>query len=113
MGIIDNIYENKKAGQDRYRKDAINEAGKIANILGEKFGATKVILYGSFSREGAFDIASDIDIAVKGIEDRYLKAYGHCLRVSRFNIDLKAYEDMPLYFRRKVDKEGKVMYAKK
>lgn len=56
-----------------------------------------------------FDSASDIDLAVKGLGNKYFKAYGYCLRSSRFKLDMKAYEDMPKSFKQVVDKQGRIL----
>lgn len=58
-------------------------------------------------------MASDIDIAVKGIGDKYLMAYGYCPGLSRFNLDIRAYEDMPLKLRKRIEREGRCLYEKK
>ena len=106
MGIAETIEKKKATIQEKTVKAAINDARHIASILVKKFGASEVILYGSLIGKKNFDSASDIDIAVKGLGDRYLKAYGYCLRNSKFNLDMKAYEDMPQKFRKVVDTKG-------
>ncbi|MEA1963821.1 MAG: nucleotidyltransferase domain-containing protein [Candidatus Aerophobetes bacterium] len=95
------------------KNEALKNAEYIARILGEQFGADEVILYGSLVKEVFFDVTSDIDLAVKGLGDKYLKAYGYCLRLSEFNLDIKAYEDMPESFRKGVSSEGRCLYAKR
>lgn len=113
MGIVNSIYEKKMNLQQQRRKEALREAKHIARILGERFGAKEVILYGSLSQERYFDMASDIDIVAKGLGDQYLKAYGYCLRLSKFNLDIRAYEDLPDQYKKKVNEEGRCLYAKK
>lgn len=113
MGVLDIAYKEKEKKYLKVKNSALTEAVKIAKILCKKFGATKVMLYGSLAKnKGSFDMASDIDLAVKGLGDRYLKAYGYCLRQSEFDLDVKAYEDMPLHFKQKVDKEGRLLCEK-
>ncbi len=113
MSIIDYVYEKKVAAYKQRRKMALSEARKIARILGEKFGAKEVILYGSLSRGEQFDMTSDIDLVVGGLGEKYLRAYGYCLRLTQFDLDMRAYEDLPSSWRKQVKKEGKVLYAKR
>lgn len=114
MNILDTVYfKKKKEGLARKHK-AWLEAKRIAYMLGKKFSATEVILYGSLShKERPFDQASDIDLAVRGLGDKYFKAYGYCLQMSPFNLDIRPYEDMPLHFKYRVDKEGVRLYGKR
>ncbi|MFZ5911653.1 MAG: nucleotidyltransferase family protein [Chloroflexota bacterium] len=55
------------------RRRALTVARKAAKLLKEKFGAKKVILFGSLARRGGFTRFSDIDLAVRGVKD-YLTA---------------------------------------
>ena len=47
MGIIKKVVERRKQFLAKHKKEATLFANKIARILGEKFKAEKVILYGS------------------------------------------------------------------
>jgi len=114
MGIISILYKNKHKERVLLRRRAFAEAKEIAHILGEKFGARKVMLYGSLAQEGRyFDSASDIDLAVRGLGRNYLKAYGHCLQLGRFDLDLKAYEDMPKETKERIARIGRFLYERK
>lgn len=113
MSIINNIFRERDKIQLRAKKAALREAKRIAYILADRFGAKEVVLYGSLAKKRYFDAASDIDIAVRGLGDKYLKAYGYCLGLSRFNLDIKVYEDMPDSFKSRVDKQGRLLYAEK
>jgi predicted nucleotidyltransferase len=98
----------------RRKRCAFAEARRISKILGHKFGAKKVLLYGSLMRENAvFDNASDIDLAVEGLRGKFLSAYGYCLRVSRYPIDLKEYDILPEKFRKTILKTGRSLYERK
>ncbi|APB33752.1 DNA polymerase beta domain-containing protein [Gloeomargarita lithophora Alchichica-D10] len=62
-------------------------AQKCAKILQEKYGATKVVLFGSMLTK--IHEQSDIDLAVWGLADRfYFPAYAELLDISNFSIDL-------------------------
>ena len=109
MGIIEVIEKRKFKEHKKLVSDALEEANIIAKILVNKFGAKEVLLYGSLLNSDHFSNESDIDISVKGLENNYFKAYGYCLRKSKFNIDIKAYEDMPENFRKNIRKFGKIL----
>jgi len=110
MGILKNVLKERNKIRKKKISDALKEAKKISDILSTKFGAKEVILYGSLLEEKYFDEASDIDLAVKGLGDRYFKAYGYCLRISKFNLDIRPYEDIPQKFKDIVDKRGIKLY---
>ena len=112
MGIINRIYNKRMSLRLTHKEEALREAKRIAEILGEQFGASEVILYGSLAKDAWFDAASDIDLAVKGLGDNYLTAYGYCLGISRFNLDIKPYEDMPEKYSKTIAKEGRFLYAR-
>jgi predicted nucleotidyltransferase len=113
MGIVNNVLMREERRRSKLIKDAMKDAGRMASVLGKRFGAAEVILYGSLAEQKYFDKASDIDIAVKGIGEKYFKAYGYCLRLSKFNLDIRQYEDMPQRFKERVDKKGISLYAKR
>jgi len=108
MGIIENAYKRRIKLRNKKIEDALKEAKNISDILVTKFGAKEVILFGSLLEKKHFDDASDIDLAVKGLGNNYFKAYGYCLRVSKFDLDIKPYEDMPPNFKRIVDDGVKI-----
>lgn len=96
----------------RREKQALSQAKRLSVQLCERFGAKEVLLFGSLAK-GRFDYASDIDLAVKGMQADYLKGYAFCLGETDFPLDLKVYEEMPAWLRKKVDKEGRTLYAGK
>ncbi len=113
-GLISKIHNYKHKKYLELRRLALSEAQRIAYELGRKFGAKEVILYGSLSkRDKIFDGASDIDLAVRGLGRNYLRAYGHCLQLGRFTLDIKAYEDLPQEVRAKIKRKGLLLYAQK
>jgi len=89
------------------RRRAMNTARKAAKLLKEKFGAKEVILFGSLARRGDFTRFSDIDLAVRGVED-YLTAMDKVLYMSpEFKIDLVDLAFCLPALRADVEKEGK------
>jgi len=114
MRLINRIYKEKRKESALLRWWAYLEARKITRILGKKFGAERVVLFGSLAKKDShFDMASDIDLAAQGLGGHFFQAYGYCAQVGRFNLDLKPYEDMPEYFKGRIEQEGSVLYEKK
>jgi len=61
--------------RDLRAKLAWEVAGKAAHLLRERFGAGKVMVFGSLLRPGHFDERSDVDLAAWGIpEENFLSA---------------------------------------
>ncbi|MGM0367509.1 MAG: nucleotidyltransferase family protein [Actinomycetota bacterium] len=112
MGILKILQKSKIEKKKAETKRALKEAKNISKILVEKFGAKKVFLYGSLAREKNFDDLSDIDLAVVGLGNKYLKAYGHCIMESKFKLDIRAYEDMTDKFKNIISKEGLILYER-
>jgi predicted nucleotidyltransferase len=89
------------------RRRALTVARKAARLLKEKFGASEVILFGSLARRGSFTLYSDIDLAVRGVED-YLTAMDTVLYMSpEFKIDLVELEFCLPALRVDVEMEGR------
>lgn len=112
MGIIAKIYKRKIQEETRKRRLALETAKRIALILGRRFGARKVILYGSLAEGKYFDSVSDIDIAVSGIGDKYFKALSYCKDLTEFAIDIRDYDEMPAEFKKKLEQKGRFLYER-
>lgn len=109
--IVRKVLRDSKRRHQQVLKAALREAMDLAHVLVDKFGAEAVVLYGSLAQGRYFDATSDIDLAVKGIGDNYFKAYGHCIRLSAFDVDVRVYEDMPRSMKLRIDKEGRLLHA--
>ena len=72
------------------QKEGLEVAKKCANFLKEKYGVTKVILFGSLLNYEQMTPHSDIDLAVWGLPEKdYFKAVGFLLEIAdNFSIDL-------------------------
>ena len=72
------------------QKEGLDVAKKCANFLKEKYGVTKVILFGSLLNYEKMTPHSDIDLAVWGLPEKdYFKAVGFLLEIAdNFSIDL-------------------------
>jgi uncharacterized protein len=85
---------------------------EIAELLRAKFGATRVIVFGSLVRGNHFDAESDIDMAVEGILPQdYFTAMAAVNEVSHQWVDLKPLESLEPHFLQKVLTMGKSINA--
>lgn len=92
-----------------WEKEAWVEVEAIAKLLQERFGATKIVVFGSLVKD-RFGEDSDIDIAVEGIDSKSLwDAYAEISQCSQRFIDLKAMEKLDPYFKKRVLETGKVL----
>ena len=94
--IIQEILEARKnrpqflvAMQER-QKQGLEIARQCAKILKERFGAEKVVLFGSLLDHQQMSWRSDIDLAVWGLPEKdYFKAVGVLLDIAEdFSLDL-------------------------
>ena len=79
------------------RRRAWVVAREGAALLRERFGATRVLLFGSLLVPERFDMHSDVDLAVWGLADReYFRAVSHLLSLDPgISVDLVAGESAP------------------
>ncbi len=72
------------------RSDAMDKAKKVAAMLKEKYGAKKVILFGSIVKSDYLHEKSDIDLLVYGIKpEDFLRAGADAWKISgRFDVDI-------------------------
>lgn len=91
----------------RKRIDAVSE------ILAEDFGASKIVLFGSFARAEASP-GSDVDLLVSGIPtERIIQATVAAERiVGDANVDLVPVESARPAVRERADSEGVVLYGR-
>lgn len=87
----------EKKHQDR----ALEAAEACARLLKERFGARRVILFGSVAGQGPWREHSDIDLAVEGLApDKFFAAYSACRDTLPPDLELdlvpleKAYPEM-------------------
>lgn len=93
--------------EERYNL-AWKQVRHIAQILKKNYGATRVLVFGSLTDKNKFSKNSDIDLAVKGIEDRvFYKVYSEITRkYTDFDIDLVDIKDCRKSLLKKIEKEG-------
>lgn len=76
---------------------ALKIAVNCTQLLQEKFGAKRVILFGSLAGQTPWHNRSDIDLAVEGLpEGNFFQAYAACrqLLTQELQLDLLALEDV-------------------
>ncbi len=98
----------KDTNSDIRREDAWNAARAASHILKEKFGAFRVVLFGSLARPSDFTQWSDIDIAAWGIPaDKFYRAVADVTGFSKeFDINLTDVDTCPPKLLKAVEKEG-------
>jgi predicted nucleotidyltransferase len=94
--------------------EAIKVAALIARDLGKRYGAKKVVLFGSLLRSDQGPIF-DIDLAVKGIPPtRFFKAVAFATGRSRkWKLDLIDIDDCGVVLRAIIEQEGVVLWPER
>lgn len=106
-------YRQRVRSEERSRLQKRHQAGlaqakSLADSLRTKFGATKVVLFGSMLSMNDVHMGSDIDLAVWDLPtERYLSALGHLLMSAKeFSVDLVRIEEAPPSLEAYILKEG-------
>jgi len=82
------MMEHPDAAKER-REQALAAAQTCVRLLKERFGARRVILFGSAVRPGTWHDYSDIDLAVEGLaSDKFFVAYSACCDVLPHGVKL-------------------------
>lgn len=82
------LLDRELGRQEIRERRGLKLAQECARLLGERFGATKVYLFGSLA-EGLFWEDSDIDLAVEGMSlEQYLKALAELRVTDDIHLDL-------------------------
>jgi predicted nucleotidyltransferase len=96
-----------RALANRARKDLI----EAVEIL-KKYGAKRIIIFGSLCRTGRFYPDSDIDLAVEGIPSNiFMRAAADLMMSMDWLIDLKPLEEVDDSFRSMIVRKGEQIYA--
>lgn len=101
----------RKAQQElaRRRERAWRVARKAGELLRSRFGATRVVVFGSLVHGHRFSMTSDIDLAAWGLRDEdYFVAVAQLQDLSpEFKVDLVAMERCKPSLQAKILSEGK------
>lgn len=106
--------ERKKKEEEKMKllaHKALEEARKVTGVLREKYGAKRVVLFGSLAKylrgAGEFTERSDIDLAVEGLpKEEYFRVLSEINRLSEFEVDLIDLEGCPAFLRNLIEREG-------
>jgi predicted nucleotidyltransferase len=94
----------------RRRDDAWKVARVAAGMLKKRFGATRVVVFGSLARKTVFTPWSDIDLAVWGIApEKYYQAAGAAMDIGLeegIRVDVVDPQDCDRQFLEAVEQEG-------
>lgn len=110
----ENARRRREAAQLQLRERfeyAWRMARQAAELLQSRFGATRVVAFGSLVDQSLFHAHSDLDLAVWGIpESLYLRAWADAYAVTEeFEIDLIRVEEAPPSLLARIQKEGVVL----
>jgi predicted nucleotidyltransferase len=85
----------------------LDRASRVASLMRERFGAEKIILFGSVAT-GRVWAHSDLDLAVLGLpQEQYLEAFWEASELARpFQLDLLLMESASVSLRRRLEQEG-------
>jgi len=102
-----NSIEQSDAVSKRFH-EAWNMVKAATNLLKERFGATKVVLFGSLTNRERFSDRSDVDIAVWGIpDDQFFLAVGLVNSLNEnFKVDLVDANACRTSLRKSIEDEG-------
>jgi predicted nucleotidyltransferase len=91
-----------------HRDSALDLARKAAVILKEKFGAERVVLFGSLSKVSVFTSRSDIDLCADGIPSgRSFRAEAEIETIaSGFKVDLLDFRECSPEPLKRIEREG-------
>ena len=103
---LDQQFKNRKVDEALLQR-AWQTAHRIAMMLYEDFGVTKVAVFGSLAEPDAFSKWSDIDIAVWGIpNNKYFRASSAASDISGlFKVDLVDFKDCKGLFRERIQNQ--------
>lgn len=93
---------------ERIRSEALERAAKVAGLLKGKYGAKRVIIFGSVVRKAYMHEGSDIDLLVEGIkkEDFLHAGFDACAAAKPFDVDIIPIETAHDYMVESALKEG-------
>jgi predicted nucleotidyltransferase len=99
----------------RLFQEARDSAQRVARMLIDEFGASRVYLFGSLLNIDDFTVHSDVDIAVEGLNvELYFKALNHMWEAlpKGIGLDLIPLEDADKSLKDKISETGVVLYEK-
>ena len=101
------VKPDEKQVAERWER-AWHVARTAANLLRERFGARRVVAFGSLAHRAWFTPWSDVDLAAWGIPpEAYYKAVAAVTGISpEFKVDVADPEDCPVTLLQSIEREG-------
>jgi len=97
----------EQAAAEGRREEAWAAARDVATLLRVRFGAERVVAFGSLVRPGFFSEGSDVDLAVSGVPAAaFFKAWATAGDVCPFELDLVDLRDCSPALRLLIEEEG-------
>ncbi|GAB6059705.1 nucleotidyltransferase family protein [Desulfonatronum parangueonense] len=71
-------------------EQARSDVQRIVQMMIEDFSPRRIYQWGSLTRQGVFQVFSDIDLAVEGVTDpeHFFRMLGKCMEMTEFPLDL-------------------------
>jgi len=90
------------------RERALEISREAARVLRKKYGAKRVVLFGSLARRSLFAPASDIDLYTEGIPgNRFFEAEAEIEKIAKgFRVDLVEKKECTPQLLREIEAEG-------
>jgi predicted nucleotidyltransferase len=92
------------------REAALKEAERLSVLLKAGFDYEALYLVGSVAKGKGFRFQSDIDFVIKGLKkELFFRALALLIKNSRFEIDLKPWEELSAESKARVEQEGRIL----
>lgn len=89
---------------------ALKEAERLSALLKTGFVYEALYLVGSVAKGKGFRFHSDIDFVIKGLKkELFFRALALLIKNSRFEIDLKPWEELSAESKARVEQEGRIL----
>lgn len=105
--------EIKEQKRKELFKDLNKQARQAAKALGEKFKLKKVYLFGSLTNFDSFQLSSDIDLAVEGLNSTdYFDAWGVLEDILDCSFDLVQMDKATNSLKKIIKREGVILFER-
>ena len=100
------VLKEREKKKEVLRQEAIAEVQKLVSLLRKRFQFESIYICGSILTDN-FSSHSDIDMVIKGLRvEDFFKAHAFLLKESKYEIDLKPFEDLKEDFKEKILTRG-------
>lgn len=96
----------------RLWEQAREDARRIVQLTIDRYQPQAIVQWGSVLQPQHFSEASDIDLAVAGLEfPQFMQLFGEAEELTRFSLDLLRWEEVDPSFQRIILAKGEVLYG--